>query len=158
MIVLTPAERRAGLLLVLLLALGAVSDWWQSRAVRRPAPADTAAIAEPVPARVAPTPAAGDAAVDLNRASARELDDLPGVGPVLAARILEHRRRFGSFRAVEDLRAVRGIGPRLFERLKSRVRVDSAGLAAASHAGRDTLGLGRPPPLDGISAPPARPR
>src|SRR5439155_1845440 len=128
MIVLTPAERRAGLLLVLLLALGAVSDRWSRRAVRPPTfpgtSADTSSIGERAPGPVDPNPDTNSSALDLNRATARELDELPGIGPKLAARILEHRRRFGSFRAVEDLRAVRGIGPRLFERLESRVRVD----------------------------------
>lgn len=139
MIVLTPAERRAGLLLVVLLALGAVSDLWGGRGavrgVRSATHGDTSwstgrEAAEPAPAFRTPEVAART--LDLNRATARELDDLPGVGPVLAARILEHRRRFGSFHAIEDLRAVRGIGPRLFERLKSRVRVGSAPLDARS--------------------------
>jgi competence protein ComEA len=52
-----------------------------------------------------------------------ELDALPGIGPVLAARIVEHRRAHGPFRRVEELRAVRGVGPRLFERLHGRLRV-----------------------------------
>ena len=61
--------------------------------------------------------------MDLNRASARELDALPGVGPVLAARIIEHRSRYGAFHAAEDLKAVRGFGPRLFARLEPLIRV-----------------------------------
>ena len=71
----------------------------------------------------------GDSLVrlDLNRASARELDSLPGVGPVLAARILDHRERYGAFREIDDLRAVRGIGPKLFSRIKDRVRLGPPG-------------------------------
>ena len=61
--------------------------------------------------------------IDLNRASLAELDALPGIGPVLAARIVEHRLRHGPFRAVEELRAVRGIGPRLLARLAPRLTV-----------------------------------
>ena len=59
----------------------------------------------------------------MNRAGASELDALPGIGPVLARRIVEYRRQHGPFRSVEELRAVRGLGPRLLERLRPRVSV-----------------------------------
>lgn len=60
--------------------------------------------------------------VDPNRADARELATLPGIGPKLARRILAHRRRHGPFRRPEDLLAVRGIGHRLLARLRSRLQ------------------------------------
>ena len=53
---------------------------------------------------------AADRGIDLNRASAAELEDLPGVGPVLANRIVAYRDLHGSFAAVEDLLDVGGIG------------------------------------------------
>lgn len=59
--------------------------------------------------------------MELNRASASELESLPGVGPVLAERILAERRRRGGFDAVDDLIEVKGIGPALLEGLKDRV-------------------------------------
>lgn len=62
--------------------------------------------------------------VAINRATPAELQRLPGVGPVLAGRILAHRRAHGPFRNLADLRAVRGIGPRTCERLASWVRFD----------------------------------
>ncbi len=55
--------------------------------------------------------------VDLNRASAEELQLLPRIGPTLAARIVEERERGGPFRSVAELARVRGIGPRTVERL-----------------------------------------
>jgi competence ComEA-like helix-hairpin-helix protein len=127
-IVLTPAERRAALLLAGLLALGAATDHWGGRT---PAPAAGLAAAPAIPARLGRAPdseaiAVPGERVDLNRASLRELDALPGVGPVLASRILEHRARHGAFRSVEDLRAIRGIGPKLYARLALRVRVAPA--------------------------------
>ena len=64
--------------------------------------------------------------LDLNRAQAAELDMLPGIGPVLARRIVEYRRQHGPFRRIEELRAVRGVGPRLLERLRPRVGVGGA--------------------------------
>jgi competence protein ComEA len=129
LIVLTPAERRVAMLLVGLLALGALTDRLGGR-LASPAPrADSIDVAQPSPAPILPAGGRAEATpepVDLNRASARELDALPGVGPVLAARIIEHRSRHGAFRAIEDLRAVRGIGPRLFARLEPLIRVGPA--------------------------------
>lgn len=60
--------------------------------------------------------------VDLNRASAEELETLPGVGPALAGRILDARRQ-RPFASVDDLLRVRGIGPATVERLRARVAV-----------------------------------
>ena len=64
--------------------------------------------------------------VDLNRATAADFDQLPGVGPVLAKRMVEYRKSVGRFYAVEDLRAVKGIGKKKFERLKPFVTVATA--------------------------------
>jgi competence protein ComEA len=61
----------------------------------------------------APTDVAGSGAgglVAINRATAAELETLPGVGPVLAARIVAHREQNGPFIEVEDLLQVSGIG------------------------------------------------
>lgn len=127
---LTPSERRGALAVVLLLFLGAANDLWRAaHPVRRVlATADAAAriAAIPAPGRpdsTTPPPAAPEARVDLNAAGPEELDRLPGIGPVLAGRIVEYRTRHGRFTRIEDLLAVRGIGPRLLERLRSRVRL-----------------------------------
>ncbi|GLY01485.1 MULTISPECIES: ComEA family DNA-binding protein [Actinoplanes] len=61
--------------------------------------------------------------VNLNTATAADLDGLPGVGPVLAQRILDARDAQGGFRAVADLRKVDGIGDARFEQLKDLVTV-----------------------------------
>jgi competence protein ComEA len=61
--------------------------------------------------------------LDINRAGAEELESLPGVGAVLAQRVIEYRTTVGRFQAIEDLRAVKGIGPKVFERLKPLVTV-----------------------------------
>lgn len=59
--------------------------------------------------------------IDVNRASARELEALPGVGPALAHRIVELRRRKGRLAGAEELLEVRGIGPARLEALRDRV-------------------------------------
>ncbi|WP_326828584.1 ComEA family DNA-binding protein [Streptosporangium sp. NBC_01810] len=63
------------------------------------------------------------AAVDLNTATAEQLDRLPGVGEVLARRITEYRAAHGGFRTVEQLRDVSGIGDRKYAEMRDRVRV-----------------------------------
>lgn len=63
--------------------------------------------------------------VDINRAGTAELQSLPGIGPSLAARIIAYRDENGPFERVEQLLAVRGIGPKLLARLKDRVSVGS---------------------------------
>ncbi|WP_436837978.1 helix-hairpin-helix domain-containing protein [Micromonospora rifamycinica] len=61
--------------------------------------------------------------VNLNSATLAQLDTLPGVGPVLAQRILTHRDQQGGFRSVGDLRQVDGIGEARYEQLKDLVTV-----------------------------------
>jgi competence protein ComEA len=61
--------------------------------------------------------------VNLNRANLLELDGLPGVGPVLAARIVEWRSKNGNFKSVDELRRVSGIGDAKFNELKEVVVV-----------------------------------
>lgn len=70
------------------------------------------------------SPAAG--LVDVNTATAEQLDTLPGVGPATAAAILEERERRGRFGSVDDLLDVRGIGEAKLEALRDLVRVGPA--------------------------------
>lgn len=73
----------------------------------------------------APGPTTGDGqdAIDLNTADAAALDTLPRVGPALAERIIAWREENGRFTSVEDLLAVSGIGEKMLEALRDRVRV-----------------------------------
>ena len=61
--------------------------------------------------------------IDLNTATVEQLDSLPGVGPVLAQRIVDHRTQNGRFTAVDDLRQVSGIGEKKYADLAPLVRV-----------------------------------
>ncbi len=55
--------------------------------------------------------------INVNAADAEELCELPGIGPVFAARIVEHRKVHGPFEKAEDLTAVEGIGPATLEKI-----------------------------------------
>jgi competence protein ComEA len=61
--------------------------------------------------------------ININTAAANELETLPGIGPGLAERIIEHRERFGPFRRTEHLIIVRGISDRRFRALRDLVTV-----------------------------------
>jgi competence protein ComEA len=66
---------------------------------------------------------AGATPLDLNRATAEELERLPGIGAVLAERIVAYRDSKGGFRSVEELEQVRGVGPAMLAKLKPMVRL-----------------------------------
>ncbi|SFK35040.1 ComEA family DNA-binding protein [Streptomyces pini] len=87
-------------------------------------------VGEPPTAAAVPGPPAAPAAgggpaaggpVSLNAATAEQLDTLPGIGPVMARRIIDHRTERGGFSSVEELREVSGIGERRFAELKPLV-------------------------------------
>ncbi|MET8692978.1 ComEA family DNA-binding protein [Streptomyces bauhiniae] len=70
---------------------------------------------------VAPAGGGPSAPVSLGTATVEQLDTLPGVGPVLAQRIIDYRTQHGGFRSVDELRQVDGIGDRRFSDLRARV-------------------------------------
>jgi len=61
--------------------------------------------------------------ININRATAHELDALDGVGPVIAQRIVDYRKINGSFLSIEDLQKVSGIGAAKFAQIKAKVRI-----------------------------------
>jgi competence protein ComEA len=61
--------------------------------------------------------------VDINKASADELDRLPGIGPTTAQKIVEYRQQHGPYARIEDLMQVAGIGPLTFEDIKDLITV-----------------------------------
>jgi competence protein ComEA len=68
-------------------------------------------------------PASSDPRINLNLATEFELDSLPGVGPVMAGRIIAWRETNHKFHSIEELQEVPGIGPKVFANLKSLVRI-----------------------------------
>jgi len=72
---------------------------------------------------VSPSSPAG---FDINRATEAEWDELPGIGPAKARAIVEDRERNGPFRSIDDLARVKGIGPKLLERLREAIEARNA--------------------------------
>lgn len=66
----------------------------------------------------------GGGKVNINSATQTELETLTGIGPSLAARILEHRNKIGKFKNIEELKNVKGIGQSKFQNIKDEVVVD----------------------------------
>jgi competence protein ComEA len=63
------------------------------------------------------------APIDINTATLEQLDSLPGIGPVIAQRIIDYRTANGPFASIEQIKEVRGIGDALFENIKDRITI-----------------------------------
>ena len=107
------ATRRADLSLVNLAA--PVSDGTQVVVPRRAPPVPEGAV------EGSPGAASTSGPVHLNTATIEQLDELPGVGPVTAQKIIDYREQHGAFSSVDDLDAIPGIGPARLEQLRELV-------------------------------------
>ena len=86
------------------------------------APHATAQTVNRTSAKASPAAAAGGV-VNLNTASASDLEALPGIGAKTAARIVEYRQKNGPFKKIEELMNVRGVGEKNFLKLKPQISV-----------------------------------
>jgi competence protein ComEA len=82
-----------------------------------------ALILTPPSATASISRAQNDERIDINNASAEELRRLPGVGPAIASRIVEHRRKHGPFKRPHDVIIVRGMSAKLYRRIANLIRV-----------------------------------
>lgn len=107
--------------LLMILAVVALAAAGTAAEQKPPAPAAKASAAK----------ATATAPVNLNTATQAQLETLPGIGVKAAQRILEYRQKNGSFKKIEDLMNVKGIGEKAFLKLKPLVTVaqkaDTAG-------------------------------
>jgi competence protein ComEA len=111
--------------------LGGASIFGMAWSIARPPPppravpqSPPATFGDPAASPAPSQPPTLTRTINLNTATAAELELLPGIGPALAARIIEYRRESGGFRSVDELDKVKGIGPRTLEKVRHLVSVD----------------------------------
>jgi len=61
--------------------------------------------------------------INLNTANSDQLQEVPGIGPATADKILKMRKSYGAFKSVDDLRAIKGIGPKRLEKMRKYLTV-----------------------------------
>jgi len=76
-----------------------------------------------IPPEMTGAPRGGDGKININLASQSELTDLPGIGSVLASRIIDYRQQHGGFSRIEDIRNVSGIGEKRYEAIQDKITV-----------------------------------
>lgn len=86
-----------------------------------------AALAVLGPAAAYAQAPAPKAKVNINTATASELETLPRIGPAVAQRIIDFRTKNGSFKRIEDIMKVRGIGEKVYETIKDMITVGGEG-------------------------------
>ena len=125
-------EQAVLLLVTASFVLGIGISYYKRAELRHQAALNPLAVVQDESAGDLPDSVGARQPVDLNQATLRQLDGLPGVGPVLAGRIVEYRQRKGGFHSVDELQAVSGIGQKRYAALKGMVTVGSAGAAVDS--------------------------
>lgn len=88
-----------------------------------PSSVEDSAVEEPDLSQISPDPVQKTGRLDLNQATLSELEALPGIGTVLAQRILDYRQQVGGFSTVEELKNVEGIGDKKFEAIENLIEV-----------------------------------
>jgi competence protein ComEA len=109
-----------------LLAINLAEHVHDAQQIYVPCQGDTETPVLPTPVPTAHSASALSAAgqrVNINTATAHELEALPGIGPALAQRIIDYRATSGPFQAPEDIVKVRGIGEQTFEQLRDYISV-----------------------------------
>src|ERR1700676_3433814 len=90
--------------------------------------------------------------ININSASSEELQQVPGIGPVTADKILQMRKSYGAFKSVDDLLAVRGIGKKRLEKMRKYLTVSKAAAGKAAISNQPPRNT--PPPAAEADAPP----
>lgn len=93
--------------------------------------------------------------VNLNSASAAELQQVPGIGPSTADKILEMRKSYGAFKSVDDLLAIKGIGPKRLDKMRKYLTV--AKVPQTKKASASAQETSAPPKATPAKTPAAKP-
>src|SRR5690242_4683542 len=85
--------------------------------------------------------------VNLNTATSEELQQVPGIGPVNAEKILQMRKAYGPFKSVDDLRAIKGIGPKRLEKMRKYLVAGKAAQPRSASQPQTAAAPPKVPPL-----------
>lgn len=114
MFFLTPKERKVLIFIGFLILIGSILRFFNSC---RP----ITEISKTVDEKVSPEFSSKQLPININKASQKELERIPGIGEVIASRIIDYRNQYGEFKAPEDLRKVKGIGEKKLQAIKDRI-------------------------------------
>jgi len=88
--------------------------------------------------------------VNINTATSEELQQVPGIGPATAEKILQMRKSYGTFKSVDDLLAIKGIGKKRLEKMRKYLTVSKA--VAANRVSRPPVAVSPPKRADSAGA------
>ena len=85
--------------------------------------------------------------INLNTATATDLQQVPGIGPSTAQKILDTRKSYGAFKSVDDLLAIKGIGPKKLEKMRKYLTVGKPSTKKQSNSPQTAAAPTKPPPV-----------
>lgn len=83
--------------------------------------------------------------VNINTATSEELQQVPGIGPATAGKILQMRKTYGPFKSVDDLLAIRGLGPKRLEKMRKYLTVGKTAAPKSPPPAKSTPAAEKPP-------------
>jgi len=85
--------------------------------------------------------------ININTANSTDLQQVPGIGPSTAQKILDTRKSYGTFKNVDDLLAIKGIGPKKLEKMRKYLTVGKPPSRKQSNAPQTAAAPAKPPPV-----------
>jgi competence ComEA-like helix-hairpin-helix protein len=85
--------------------------------------------------------------INLNTAGATELQQVPGIGPSTAQKILDTRKSYGAFKSVDELLAIKGIGPKKLDKMRKYLTVGKPPARKQSNSPQTAAAPAKPPPV-----------
>jgi comEA protein len=92
--------------------------------------------------------------ININTATATDLQQVPGIGPSTAQKILDTRKSYGAFKSVDDLLAIKGIGPKKLEKMRKYLTIGKPPSKKQSNSPQTAAAPAKPPPPKQKATPP----
>jgi competence protein ComEA len=95
--------------------------------------------------------------ININTAGATDLQQVPGIGPSTAQKILDTRKSYGAFKSVDDLLAIKGIGPKKLEKMRKYLTVGKQPVKKQPNSPQTAAAPAKPPPAKSPAKQPGTP-